>query len=63
MPPLCLNIQAQGSTSFETLESFILGNINRQNSWQSTVDDAGIFPSTQTISNEVESVATYSLLL
>ena len=63
MAPLCLNIQAQQNTSFESSEGFTLGDINGQNGWQSTVDGAGIFPSTQTISNEVASVGTNSLRL
>lgn len=63
MVPFCLNIQAQGTTSFESAQGFTLGNINGQNSWQSTVDSNGIFPTTQTVSDDRASVGTYSLKL
>ncbi|MGV9005075.1 T9SS type A sorting domain-containing protein [Flavobacterium sp.] len=61
--PFYLTIHAQGSTSFESAQGFALGDINGQNLWQSTIDGAGIFPTTQTVSNDVASFGTYSLRL
>lgn len=61
--PLFWNVQAQQTFSFEASEGFTLGNINGQSGWQSTVDGNGIFPTTQTISNEQSSVGDYSLRL
>lgn len=58
-----MSTQAQQTFSFETSESYTLGNINGQNGWNSTVDGSGIYPSTQIISNDRASNGTYSLKL
>ena len=61
--PFFGSVQAQQIFSFESADGFILGNINGQNGWQSTVDGAGLFPTTQTVSNDIASVGTNSLKL